>query len=134
MHLQPPQLYKLLQYYPAIAFNLSFIKTTNPAFWHPYFLRTKQIHSAAHMFKVKWWTDQTDVSIHRAPCSATSVAKNHKQKSLTANFGLALMHRADQTVLCNESLLIRSLLVVSLRYLQANQWWKTKQTLKGTKV
>lgn len=44
------------------------------------------------------------------------------------------MHRADQTVLCNESLLIRSLLVVSLRDLQANQGWKTKQTLDGTKV
>ena len=63
----------------------------------------------------KHWTDQhTNIAIHRATPQAWLKIRKIK-KSLAAISGFALMHGADQTVLCNESILIRSLLVVSLR-------------------
>lgn len=76
--------------------------------------------------------DQQYTSIVIHPVTPARNPKN--QKSLSTNFGLALMHKVDQTVLCDESLLIRSLPVVSLRDLQANQGWKTRQAVEGTKV
>lgn len=76
--------------------------------------------------------DQQHTSTVIHPAMPARNLKN--QKSLSANFGLALMHEVDQTVLCDESLLTTSLPVVSLRDLQANQGWKTRQAVEGTKV